>query len=124
MADDNLTEFEKQVTSFFAQDLVSQDVASFSFRNVWFYFYRETLIGIANLETDQLWLLDANIELPDNGFTSQHLITPKLTQEVIDDNAVKSKPILMNFLDLNKQATQQIFAQCSAAINQEMGIKE
>ncbi len=86
---------------YFKQDLVSKKITSFSLGPIWLYFYRETLIGYRNMaDEEEAYFLDASTPLPDDHYTSQHLITPALVKEAYDEAQSSKPPHLVSYSDL------------------------
>lgn len=99
-----MTDIDREIENFFTQDLVSADCASFAVGQVWFYFYRETLIGVRDLDTDEGYFLNAKTKLPDNGFSSQHLITEKIVEEAVNEGVSNTPVKYMEMTELSRKA--------------------
>ena len=106
-------ELRKEVENYFAQDLVTADVASFAIGQLWLYFYRETLVGVRNLETDEGYFLNAKTKLPDNGFSSQHLITEKIIEGAVNEGVSNTPVKYLEFEALADKALQMTLAEAS-----------
>lgn len=86
----NAIDFKRE--RFFKQDLVNKHVTSYSLGNTWYYFYRDTLIGVRKIGDDKeaYFLADDELPLKNDNYTSQHFITPDLLAGAIaDKNDVK-----------------------------------
>ena len=96
------------IESFFAQDFVNGEVSSFAIGQLWLYFYRETLIGVYYMESDdEAYILDATTPLSEDGFSSRHLITAEIIGYAANDmQAANGTPKPLSLLDLIAKAAE------------------
>jgi hypothetical protein len=93
---------------FFSQDLVSKRVTSFSCGNIWLYFFRETLIGVRDMEDDnRAYFLDVSKKrLENDHYTSQHLIDEKLVREAHEEAQASIPPKMVTKDEVARKAVQ------------------
>ena len=78
---------------FFSQDPVDADITSFSIGDVWNYMYREILIGQINQRNRTGVFLRFDKPLYNDGFTSQHLMTPAHIAKAVEDSILEPSSI-------------------------------
>lgn len=118
-----MSENAYDVDKFFKQDLVTKKVTSFSIGPVWLYFYRETLIGYRNMDEDnEVSFLDASTPMPDDHYTSQHLVTTAIVKEAYDEAQAEQPPPLVSYDELCNRALKAVLKSCSIMVDKQLGL--
>jgi hypothetical protein len=85
---------ENEIRCFVKQDIVSERVTSFLIRNVWLYFYKSICIGCRNVENDFEFFLDVSTPLPNDGYSGQHLVTPAIVREAMEEDGCEKNRVV------------------------------
>lgn len=106
---------------YFKQDLVNEDVTSFSAGNVWLYFFRETLIGYRDMaDESQTRFLDASKPLENDNYTSRHLITPAIVKSAYAEAESPNPPQLISMEELVNHAMRGVVASVDHMIHKNL----